>query len=123
MDKYPLTTIAALLGCTAPDLQKVLRDKKLFNDLADEYDLVTPIQAYVAHLREKTAEGQKAIQEKVKTDLMTFELERKKGAFVPVNEVQTTVKNLNDAWIAAFGFLPKEDLNKGIRAFAKTLSN
>ena len=118
MDKYPLSTIAALLGATESELQGVLRKNRLLNEMADEYDLVTPIQAYVNHLREKTADGQKALQEKIKTDLMRLELERKQGAFIPAIEVQNALRDANNRWIQAFSFLEKTELNKGIKNYA-----
>jgi len=118
MEKYPIATISALLGCPTSELIAVLKKRKLLNELADEYDLVTPIKAYVAYLKENSLDSQKAAQEKIKTESMTMELERKKGTLVAVIEVQNTIQAINDSWVSAFSFLEKSDLTRGVKAFA-----
>lgn len=116
MDKYPLSTIARLLGCADADLQALVRRGKI-PESADGYDLPTPIQAYCQFLREQTEDGQKARLAKAKAEKAELELDMKRKAYMPVDQVQAAIRGNNDKWLAALGGLDKAVFDKIVRAY------
>jgi hypothetical protein len=98
-----------------------MREEKIYHDDGEQvYDLLI-VKPVVGYLLRKSLDSQKAQQESLKTSLLELDLQRKTGAVVPVSEAADAIQKLNNKWIAAFSFLTKEELNRGIRNYANGL--
>ena len=116
MEKYPLATIARLIGCQEQDLAALVRQKRI-PESAEGYDLPTPIQAYCQWLREQTEDGQKARLAKAKADKAELELDMKRKAYLPATEVQAAIRANNDNWLKSLEPMGKEVFEKVVRAY------